>query len=302
VVEPVGHPPGSTRIPPLLARAGVDEADAARSKIAVFRCFLLGLLAVELWDRSVRFAGDGAPLLHMVLALVVTVAAAAVWRRRWSRLAVAAAMAAVSVDFVWLFPASANHHYLQLVCLGLLLLLRDEVDEEARMLALAFRWLLLIGLFYAGLQKLAWGYYFEGEMLAFTIPQNPRFAMILQYLMPAEEFERLSKIVVQEGAGPFRVDSLFFAAASNVAYLVELVLPAMFLAPATRRLAILGTLAYFVAIEVAAREVFFGGMMAAFALGFGPPSWLRRAQPFAYAALAVLLATSLGLLPYWFFS
>jgi hypothetical protein len=302
VVEPLEHTTGSPRIPPFLARAGVDDAEAARSKVAVFRCFLLALVAVELWDRSVRFSGDGADTLHLLLATLVSAGAVAVWVRRSHRIAVAVVAVALAIDFVWLFPASANHQYLQLLCLGLLLLLRDEVDDEVRFLALALRWLLLIGVFYAGLQKLVWGYYFEGEMLAFTLPQNPRFGLILQFLMPAEEFERLSKIVIQEGAGPFRVDSFFFAIASNVAYLAELVLPVMFLIPRTRRLAVWGTLAYFAAIEVAAREVFFGGIMAALALGFGPPSWLRRAQPLLYASLAVLLATSLGFLPYWFFS
>jgi hypothetical protein len=230
------------------------------------------------------------------------VAAGCAWKSRWSVAATLTVSLVVIVDFATQFPGNPNHQYLQLVLLALLLLLREDVDSEVVLLTTALRWLLVIGLFYAGLQKLLYGLYFEGEFLAFTIVQNDRFALILQHLMPAAEFERLSRIVIQEGAGPFRVDSGFFALASNLAYGAELLLPVMFLIPATRKLAVAGTFAYFVAIESAARELFFGGMMAAFALCFGPPDWLRRAAPIAYAGLAVLLATSFGLLPRWFFS
>lgn len=283
----------------LLARVGCDEPGAARAKSSIFRSFLLALIAAEAWERSARLGADP---VTIGLALAATTAACAVWSPRLVVAATALCALVVATDFALQFPGNPNHQYFQLVLLSLLLLLRDEVDAEVVLLTTALRWLLVTGLFYAGLQKLLYGHYFDGEFLAYTITQNERFALVLQHLMPAAEFERISAIVIGEGAGPFRVDSIFFALASNVAYLAELVLPVLFLVPATRRLAIFGTLAYFVAIEAAAREVFFGGMMAALALSFGPPSWLRGARPWAYAGLAVLLATSFGLLPRWFFS
>lgn len=257
---------------------------------------------MELWERTTRLAGQPSQLLAFSLALLATAAAVAAWRSGWARAALPAAALAVGVDFAWQFPGNANHQYLQLVCLALLMLLRDDVDDEVRGLLGALRWLLVLGLFHAGLQKLLYGHYFSGELLAFTIPQNPRFAAVLQHLMPAAEFERLARMTIQEGAGPFRVDSPMFLVVSTLAYVAELVLPVLLLVPATRRLAVWGTLAYFAAIESAAREVFFGGLMAGLALLFGPPTWLRRAQPVLYAGLAVLLATSLGLLPRWFFT
>ena len=70
----------------------------------------------------------------------------------------------------------------------------------------------------------------------------------------------------------------------------------------TRRLAIVGLLAYFVCIEVAAREVFFGGTMAALALLFAHRDALRRALPLFVAGLAYLVATTAGFVPRWFFS
>jgi hypothetical protein len=283
----------------LLDRVGVDPPDAARAKAGAFRSFLLALIAVEAWERSARLGGDAATL---VLAAVASLAAGAVWRPGLAVPATAVTAGVVAVDFALQFPGNPNHQYFQLVLLALLLLLREGVDEEVVLLTKALRWLLLVGLFYAGLQKLLYGHYFDGEFLAYTITQNDRFAWVLEPLMPASEFARLRGMAVQQGAGPFRVDSLFFAGVSNLAYGAELVLPVLLLIRRTRALAVAGTLAYFVAIEAAAREVFFGGIMAALALGFGPPSWLQRALPFAFAGLAVLLATSFGLLPRWFFS
>ena len=282
-----------------LARVGRDEPGDARAKSSVFRSFLLALIAVEAWERSAQLGGDA---LTVALALLASLAACAVWRPRFALLATALTVIVVAVDFVAQFPGNPNHQYFQLVLLALLLLLRDTVDDEVVLLTTALRWLLVIGLFYAGLQKLLYGHYFDGEFLAYTITQNDRFAWLLEALMPASEFERIRSIVMQEGAGPFRVDSILFAGFSNLAYAAELILPVMLLVPRTRKLAVFGTLAYFVAIEAAAREVFFGGIMAALALAFGPPSWLRGARPFGYAGLVVLLATSFGLLPRWFFS
>lgn len=286
----------------LLRWTGEDLPVDARAKVAVFRCFLLALVAVESWERAARLGGGSGSGRAVALALVASAAAAASWRPALSQAATAATMVALAIDFAFQFPACANHQYLQLVCLAFLLLLRDEVDPEVVLQVAALRWLLVAGLFWAGMQKLLFGYYFEGELLAFTIPENPRFAAILQLALSPAELERLSRIVIQEGAGPFRVESWLFLGVSNLAWAAELVLPALLLIPATRRLAVFGTLAYFAAIESAAREVFFGGIMAALALGFGPPRWLRVAQPFLYAGLAALLATTFGLLPSWFFT
>ena len=286
----------------LLLLAGADEPDDARSKVAAFRCFLLALVAVELWERASRQAGESGELLTLGLAALASASAIASWKASLARTATLVTAVIVAIDLTATLPGSANHAYLQLVCLILLVLLRDPVDDEVRLLGLALRRLVIARLFWAGMQKLLYGYYFEGEFLAFTIHQNPRFAAILQHALPLAEFERLSRIVIQQGAGPFRVDSLLFSALSNLAWLSELVLPALLLSPATRRLGVFATLVYFVAIESAAREVFFGGMMAALALSCGPPSWIVRAQPVGYAGLALLLATTFGLLPRWFFS
>ncbi len=282
-----------------LSRVGDDLPDAARSKVRVFRCFLLALIAVEAWERALRVSGDP-PTVG--IAILASVAACAVVSPRFAVPATALTALVVAADFVLQFPGNPNHQYFQGVLLAFLLLLREDVDDEVSQLTRTLRWLLVVGLFWAGMQKVLHGYYFDGEFLAYAITQNDRFAVLLQHAMPAAEFERLRGMAIQQGAGPFRVDSLFFAVVSNLAYAAEIVLPVLLLLPRTRKLAVFATLAYFVAIEAAAREVFFGGIMAALALCFGPPIWLLVFRPFAYLALALLLATSFGLLPAWFFS
>ena len=282
-----------------LGRVGDDGPDAAREKLRIFRSLLLALIAVEAWERALRVSG--APP-SFGIAVLASVAACAVLSPRFAVPATALTALAVAGDFVLQFPANPNHQYFQCVLLAFLLLLREDVDPEVTQLTRTLRWLVVVGLFWAGMQKLLYGHYFDGEFLAYTVTQNDRFAAVLQHAMPASEFARLRGMPIQEGAGPFRVESGLFAVVSNLAYLAELALPLLLLLPATRRLAVFGTLAYFVAIEAAAREVFFGGIMAALVLCFGPPSWLRVFRPLAYAALAVVLATSFGLLPGWFFS
>ena len=286
----------------LLSLVGVDESRIGLAKTTAFRRLLLGIVAVELWDRAVRSSGDAGYPAHVLLALLASLCVGAVFTTRGLRPGTAIAAAIVAVDFAWQFPASANHHYLELLCLGLLLLLREDVEEEARLLGVALRWLLVIGLFYAGLQKLLYGYYFGGEFLAFTIPQNPRFALILEPLMPAAEFDRIRALPIGDGSGPFRVDSFRFGVVSNLAYLMELVLPLLLLLPRLRLPGVLLVVGYFVVIEAAARELFFGGIMAGLALLFWPGDAIRRVLPFFFLALAYLLAVIFGLLPGWVFT
>jgi hypothetical protein len=306
----VSHPPSASSIPAslpgrwdrLLAVAGADRALVARTKATAFRQMLVGLVVVEFWDSVARRADDPSVRVFLLLAVLSTLGAPFAWSERWHRFGLIAVGACVAAQVVLTFPGTANHHYLLLLCFVLLSVLRTAVDEEVCRLTVTLRWMLLIALFYAGAQKLAWGYYFQGEFLAFTVAESGRFAALLEPLIPAAEFARLSALQVGEGAGPYRVSSVLFVLASNVAYLAELVLPALLLLPALRKPGVVLVILYFVAIEAAAREVFFGGVMVALTLLFYSDSALRRARPAFVLALAYLLAMAAGLLPRWEFT
>jgi hypothetical protein len=75
------------------------------------------------------------------------------------------------------------------------------------------------------------------------------------------------------------VDTPALIAVSNATWVGELVLPALLLWPRTRAVAVVATIALFVAIELAAREVFFGGMMVGMVLLFTRADSTARALP-----------------------
>ena len=88
---------------------------------------------------------------------------------------------------------------------------------------------------------------------------------------------------------------------SKGAGLAELVRAPLLLVPPTRILAAAGVIAFMLALELAAREVFFGMMMVSLALLYLPRDANRATLPAFAAAIAYLLATSAGLLPGWSF-
>ena len=67
-------------------------------------------------------------------------------------------------------------------------------------------------------------------------------------------------------------------------------------------LAVPAVMAYFVAIESAAREVFFGGIMVGLVLLFLPAAAIRRAVSILCVGLGYLVAVIFGLLPGWTFT
>lgn len=281
---------------------GRDAPDEARRKAILFRQLFAALYAVEAWDSAAQLADDPSLPWSVALAALATLAAVLAAPERWHRAGLALLAACVAIQVVVAFPATANHHYLLLCCATLLLLLRVDIGTEVEQLTGTLRALFCIALFYAGAQKLAWGYYFDGEFLAFAAARLPRFAAVLAPLVPDGELARLASIPVADGAGPFRIASVPFVLASNLAYVAELTLPPLLLVPRLRRLGVALVVAYFAAIEAAAREVFFGGLMVLLVLLFCSSDALRRARALYAVALAYVLAMVLGLLPRWEFT
>ena len=108
-------------------------------------------------------------------------------------------------------------------------------------------------------------------------------------------------LVPGRGAGPFRVEEGLFLLVANGAWLAELLLAPLLLLPRTRLLAAAGVIVFMIAIETGARELFFGMMMISLALLYARRDANRNALPIFAVAVAILLATSAGLLPAWSF-
>jgi hypothetical protein len=104
------------------------------------------------------------------------------------------------------FPDNANHQHLSLLLLILVLLAdsRGSDDERNALAALqSMRWIAVIGVFWAGVMKLFYGYWLGGEFLAFRVAGNSGFTQVLGLLVSREEG---SPCWVSEwilGPGPF---------------------------------------------------------------------------------------------------
>lgn len=284
----------------LLAWSGRDGTALAASKLATFTRFLTFAVAAEMWESLPYWAAGPHHGWHVTKAIVATLAAIAAWRL--PRRATALLGGLLLVEIVAVFPEAANHQYLQLLCLALVAATAPGRPEEPVELLQALRWIGALGLFWAGLQKLLGGYYFTGTFLAYAISRNERFAAFFDWMLPAETIERLRAIPLAPGAGPYRVDETLFVVVSNLTWIGELVLPALLFVPRLRLPALVALIGYIGTIEIAAREIFFGGLIVNLVLLFAPIDAGRRALPFFFALYAWALLSLAGLLPGWVFT
>jgi hypothetical protein len=283
----------------LLAATGEDAPAVAQSKLQAFRRFLLLVVAAESWHALHYPAYREDVLFHQALAAALTLCALLGWIPRLERVATALAAAAMAADLASVFPENANHQYVGLLAMGLVTLARSRVPAEEQLVLQGLRWLVPIGFFWAGAQKLFHGYWFAGEFLAVRVATDSSFAMVLAPFLSAEELSRLLALQPGRGVGPYRVTEPLFLLVSNGTWIAELVLPPLLLIRRTRLLAAIGVIVFMLAIELGARELFFGMLMVSLALLYTQRDTNRIALPFFGVAIAYLTATSLGWLQEW---
>jgi hypothetical protein len=222
--------------------------------------------------------------------------------RRWARPACGTLLALMAADHASAFPLNANHQYLGMIVLGLCCMLDPDQADEGRLLLQALRWLPVLGLLWAGLQKVLWGYYFDGTFLAYAISYNDSFAALFRWVLPVAEIDRLRALEFVVGAGPYRVASPLFVAISNLTWVGELLLPLLLVWRRTRPLGIVAVILHIAAIEAGARELFFGLLMVNLVLLYGRRDLNRLALPVSVVVLLYVLAMAGGVLPRWYFS
>lgn len=234
-------------------------------------------------------------LYLLPLALGLSLLALVFSRQRRARrsAAVAAAVIMTAVAFA-IFPNTPNHYPLIVLVLALLALFDpDDQAEQAAALA-GLRWLFAIALFLSGTQKLLYGVYFGAEFFVFRIATDPAFAWPFQFVVPADELARISSLGgMTFGAGPFRTSWLPLLLLSNATWMLELALPVLLLVRRTRPWGMAATLLFFVGMEVAPREIFFGAIAIQLVLVFGRRDWNGRLMP-----LWLLVLVALTLLRY----
>lgn len=265
-----------------LGWTGVDAPAIASSKLRSIRRLLLITIACEGWFVLGYVPYSSHPFAYGLVAISLMICAIVGWRDRFARPASALAFILLLGVVVSAFPENGNHQYLALLLL-VLWMLGDSRGADADRNALAalqsMRWIAVIGVFWAGAMKLLYGYWLGGEFLAFRVATDAGFTQVLGPLVPEGELARLVGLGTELGAGPFRADAPLLIVISNLTWIFELALPFGLLWSRTRVIAMIATIMLFVAIQLGAREVFFGGMMVGLLLLFARRDYVAGALP-----------------------
>jgi hypothetical protein len=284
------------------ARAGIaalvdgDEAAVRARRLGAFEQAFVLIVVAEYWLRAIPKWGR-LGWHYDVLLGVSTVAGAAILGWPPLRRAGFATLAAAHLVLLWSeFPSSGNHAYLETwVCLLAVLLRRDDPDEGLLELR-ALRWLAVIVLFFSGVQKLAHGYWVNGEYLAFSLG-SATYRALLGWTLPADELARIARLSGQVGDGPYRVASVPLLLLANGTWIAEIGLAPALVWRRTRPVALVLALLLLGAIEVVAREVFFGLVFASLLLLFAHGDRQSAMRRVVAAALVALALSRLGVLP-----
>ena len=277
----------------LLAMAGDDDAATRLSKIRTFELILILGLVSEPWSLAItHFATYGWNLKIMLLPAVVTVVAMLGVRHGQRRAALFGLMVIQLFRTFASFPMTANHVFLQLFLLIMIVSCDFEKEEEQSLFLGSARWLFIIVFFYSGVQKLVHGYYFQGEFFAYHLARES-FAFGLAPFMSSEELQRFTvEFTGAVGDGPYRFESLPIRVLSNAAYLVEIAIPAFLFMRRTRSLAVLATAVFLLVTELMAREFHFGLIFANGLLLFPPSDFNRKLLvPFAVVYVWMMLVS-----------
>lgn len=283
----------------VLAWVGSDDPATLAPKLLAFRRYVFLHLAVENWFRYSVEVPHRYP--DIAFALLFTFCLGFGWFRRSTRSAMEICFVFILAQIVWWFPDTANHLYLEGVIVLFLALFDPDNPEEGALALRGLRWLVVLVLFYSGLKKLLYGYYFDGTFFGQMISYDKRFAEFFRPLLNPEEHRRLVRLFYpgEIGSGPYRIDAPIGYVLSNATWLGEMLLPLGLLVPWLRRVALLGCLLLLLGIELAAREVFFGALFANLLLLFAPKDLNRRLFPLFLLFFLWMLLVSMGVVPRW---
>ncbi len=264
----------------------IDDGEHRGAKLATVQVLVLLITAIHQVN-SARWIGAGFLLLCALIAILP----------RYRRAALVVALGWLIVRHVRTFPEISNHSYLEFTVLALACWMDTSKDEGRALLLQSYRWLTVLTFFHAGFQKLWYGNYIDGRMLAYMAGFDPSSRTAFELLLTRQEMDRLLSFRAVETPGPFLVESTFFLVSSNLAWFSELLVAALLLMPRTRRLGILIGMLMMIGIVFVAREFVFGMLMAALLCLFTPGDLNRKLLPVYLAIMLVMLGTRLEWLP-----
>ena len=272
-----------------------DDPATQLSKVRAFERILVLIICVEYWSRATPRVNDLGLDRWVTLALISAVGAVAL-TDRWGRAGLLALAIAQTVRLWNNFPGDGNHAYLELLLCILCASLNVRDGEERQLFLRAVRWMTCVVFFFAGVQKVVHGYYFNGELLAYSMGIEA-FRPVLHVLLPSADFARLSGYHLQAGDGPYLVSSAYFVVLSNATYVIEIALAVLFIPRRTRQPAVVAAIVFLAGIEAAARELFFGLIYVNMLLLFLERDVNRRLLGVFGAVLGCMLLVRLKVLP-----
>jgi len=188
------------------------------------------------------------------------------------------------------FPISANHLYLFAISSFLLILLRSTSSDEVESFLRLQVSLTAAVLFWSGLQKCLYGYYFNGMFFTYAITHSRRFEQLFSVMLGSETVKQ-----IQEGvktSGTYYSENLLIIAISNMVWAAEMLLPLCLFYPPFRKASALLLIGFIACIELGAREFTFGMyMLASLLLPFSE----RLQCYFACFCIFVFFMTLVGL-------
>lgn len=280
----------------LLARVGADDEAHLASKLGTFICIFAAHCAVREWVSLYDVyrpqpLSEAAPRI-LPLALLFSLCFAGTLTERFRVPALYGLFVGLAYKFVEFAPVWSNHLAIEMVVSGFLLLGARSREGWAE-LCQALKWLVFISFFWAGLQKLLHGTYFDGTYLAFAAANHERFATFYAWILPAEEMQAIASL---RYPGPYRFHSGLGLAVSNAVWIGEMGSALLLLSKRSRAFGIAGTLALVVAIELAARELMFGFLFLNLLLLYPARDWNRRVAPLFYVGYALVVANKWGVI------
>lgn len=288
-----------------LALAGDAQPEIRGSRLDAFQHVVLLTVVVELLVRRILSPGSvldrgaaaaSAPVLlsDVLLTLGFSLCLLLGFFPRSSKAAGISAAVLAAFAAVWYLPETANHAFLMALCLFFLAAVDRKKPEEQALALQALRWCWVIVFFASGIQKLIYGLYFRAELLIYMIAHEETFATLFGALMPAGELVRIRGLAAT--GGPYLTDWTPLVVMSNVVWIFEILAPVLLLFKPTRSIAAVLTLCFVAAIELGARELFFGVMAVNLTLLFFRRDWIRRLLPAYVLAFSLLILVEAGIL------
>ena len=298
----------------ILSLAGPHQESGWKTNLRWFRAFVFMHMAVRsfltLELDAAQHSGVGSFLL--VLRVVIIMAAVAGLVPRFTMWSARIAGLLLLLEVAATIPFTANHVFLEFLVLALLALLDEREAREGELLLQAVRWLVVVLFFYTGLQKVLYGWYFDGQLLSYLAATEERFAYFFKHLIPTEELQRLisyngkevasGKFRPELGSGPYRVDSLWFIIVSNGVYIFEMLAGVLLMVRKTRSWAVGASIVFVILIELGARELTFGALMINLLLLFSKRTWIKRLFVLFAMLYLYLAAAGAGWVPMFEYS